>query len=284
MDPLLQFLHQKPDPAWTWRFDAARHDWSPQNALALANCALLAYRDAAEAQATFKGWGFLDASAALPAGPTQALVAWRPECIVVTLRGTRPTKLQDYVTDIDYAQDAVDMFPWKNGGAVHRGILSRWDKVQADVVRLINQANAHLGGARPLFFCGHSLGGALAMVGASRLYADFGGHIAGIHTIGQPRAGNPAFCKAYDAALGAVTFRCVNDADLVPHLPPVVLPPTDVTLLLSPGGWPSYAHCGQLRRLLPGGGVSSAPNSDVGLFNLLEHVPTEYIARLARLG
>jgi hypothetical protein len=74
--------------------------------------------------------------------------------------------------------------------------------------------------------------------------------------------GDPVFCTRYDAVLGAVTSRCVNDRDLVPHLPPRELGKAEATLV---GGGPvaeRYEHVGQLRLLLADGGLSDDPDEE----------------------
>src|SRR6202008_4848353 len=74
---------------------------------------------------------------------------------------------------------------------------------------------------------GHSLGGALAAITALTL-AEFGHvalrppgypRLAGLYTFGQPMVGDPAFAEWAEGQLGPLTFRYVNDDDLIPRLP-----------------------------------------------------------------
>src|SRR5690606_37727833 len=71
---------------------------------------------------------------------------------------------------------------------------------------------------------GHSLGGALAVLATAVLKIGLRMPVAGVYTYGQPRVGDAEFCRVYDQVLKDITFRYVNDADVVPHLPPEQLP------------------------------------------------------------
>jgi Lipase (class 3) len=75
---------------------------------------------------------------------------------------------------------------------------------------------------RPLYITGHSLGGALAMLFAYR-WSNPTIPIAGIYTFGQPRVGDAKFRRRYDVLLGARTFRVVNEEDIVPRVPGLLL-------------------------------------------------------------
>ena len=82
--------------------------WSGANALALAHAARLAYEPAAKIKVQVTDWGF-------PAGrfkfiesendnsllDTQAFVAGNDEMILVAFRGTQPTELKDWLTDLE---------------------------------------------------------------------------------------------------------------------------------------------------------------------------------------
>jgi hypothetical protein len=78
-----------------------------------------------------------------------------------------------------------------------------------------------LAGASPggrLLFTGHSLGAAIAVLAARRASAVAA--VDGVYTFGMPRCGGRAFAEAYEAALGARTYRFVNGHDIVPTVPP----------------------------------------------------------------
>ncbi|HBY63420.1 MAG TPA: hypothetical protein DEH78_26650, partial [Solibacterales bacterium] len=66
-------------------------------------------------------------------------------------------------------------------GKVHRGFAAALDKVWASEVK------PKLGGPRPLWVAGHSLGGALAVLAAARWAIVDGQPVQGLYTYGQPR-------------------------------------------------------------------------------------------------
>lgn len=154
-------------------------------------------------------------------------------CIV--LRGTRTA--EEVVVDLTGVQIDVPLI-WKLQLAkVHLGFLILF----AFLYEQIQAAARALGSAQPLLFSGHSLGSALATLGAldveRQVFA--GGGASGqvqLYDFASPRVGDPVFQGAYDAVLPG-TFRVVNLADVVP-----VLPPTSITVA---GVTYRYAHVGQ---------------------------------------
>ena len=88
------------------------------------------------------------------------------------------------------------------------------------MTRYINQVREE--GTR-LFVCGHSLGGALAVLAAYRLsHCEGPGAptVGGVYTFGQPRVGNSALAKSCSLELSQRIFRYVNSSDIVPLVPP----------------------------------------------------------------
>jgi hypothetical protein len=60
MDPMLHLFQQRPKENWAWTLDPSRVTWSRDNALALANCALLAYSDPKFVEGQLRDRGFDD--------------------------------------------------------------------------------------------------------------------------------------------------------------------------------------------------------------------------------
>ena len=146
--------------------------------------------------------------------------------IIVAFKGS--SSVRDFLQDADIR--------WRNFGysestyppKVHRGFFE--DFVAIDIA-VVSQVRGYLQG-RPnakIFVTGHSLGGAEAIFGAFEL-ARQGLPVAGVFTFGQPRVGNGNFCAMYDRSLGEITYRVVNQNDIVPRIPAWL------------GG---YRHCGQ---------------------------------------
>lgn len=65
----------------------------------------------------------------------------------------------------------------------------------------------------PLYICGHSLGGALAVVATWALESRYN---AACYTYGAPRVGNSEFAERFKTPI----YRVVNGADPVPFIPP----------------------------------------------------------------
>lgn len=172
--------------------------------------------------------------------------------ILVCFRGTEPTRPADIVTDLKYKLVAAGDY---GAGQVHEGFKSAidavWGEVAAKVAELADKR-------QPVWFAGHSLGGALAVLAASRYeqivecenkdakialdkaeaamepdkhddatligerqkaLARLRGRVAGTYTIGQPRVGDEAFVKDFSSRLGQSHVRVINNRDVVPRVP-----------------------------------------------------------------
>jgi hypothetical protein len=73
-----------------------------------------------------------------------------------------------------------------------------------------------------LFFTGHSLGGALALIAAERAVRDptVNARATAIYVFGCPRAGGADFFNRYTPVFGDSTFRLVHGTDIVATVPP----------------------------------------------------------------
>lgn len=146
---------------------------------------------------------------------THVLINRYEDCIVIAFRGT--SSLRDWLTDMEFPLRPVA------GGRVHEGFLSAINSVMVKLT-------AELSGSEvfkyqpvlPIVVTGHSLGGALAVLCAWYLQ-DRGYAIDSVYTFGQPRVGDKAFAATYQAVLGAKTFRVVNQNDIVPRVPGVLM-------------------------------------------------------------
>ncbi|WP_437806508.1 lipase family protein [Sorangium sp. So ce1078] len=78
-----------------------------------------------------------------------------------------------------------------------------------------------------LYITGHSLGAALAVLAAARLYTVSILHewhwkkLRGIYTFGQPMVGNQEFARRYERGFGHMLFRHIYKRDVVPRMPPL---------------------------------------------------------------
>ena len=77
------------------------------------------------------------------------------------------------------------------------------------------EVEAALPPGMPLLICGHSLGGALALLAASRLAA----RSPRVCTFGAPRVGNEAWGRRLLEATGNQVVRYVNEEDIIASVP-----------------------------------------------------------------
>jgi hypothetical protein len=108
---------------------------------------------------------------------------------------------------------------------VHRGFAQSYASIGPRVVRVVAQLTARDEGEGWRVFCtGHSLGGALATLGAldlsSRTRKDGSRRFPQVQTynFGSPRVGNAAFAAQYDKRV-PVSFRLANPHDIVCSIP-----------------------------------------------------------------
>ena len=229
MDPLLNLLNQRPHPEWEWQFEADANGVSTVNAVALGNLALLAYSPVGDVQEYLadEKRGF-DVSTFTPLrqADTQGFVVRRQEGLFICFRGTEPTKMVDWLSDVNFHRvDFCESHGVKPGlirGLVHGGFAAALNVVRIGMLSAV--ASLAPKPDERIWITGHSLGGALAVLAAAVLKFEAGRDIAGLYTYGQPRVGDNAFCEALDAALTGRFFRYVNDQDIVPHAVPIALP------------------------------------------------------------
>lgn len=136
--------------------------------------------------------------------------------IIVAFRGTEPFDSPDKERMIlDWLDDLlIDQVPAPAGpGKVHQGfndaVSDLWDWTLA-------QVKTHTSG-KPLYVTGHSKGGAMANIAATRFVA--AGLKPYVCTFEAARCGDPDFATGYaQQVLNAVRYEYQDD--VVPHLPP----------------------------------------------------------------
>ena len=183
--------------------------FDPRNAWWMAEASFIAYTEGeflidALKQAGFEKVRFFKAELT----DSQGFVASNSQWILTAFRGTEPTKLKDFITDGDFLQEDSGQ-----GGKVHSGFLEAFREIwfQAGLSSYLDTLLKTK--KRPLWFTGHSLGGALAT-----LAADHHPAATGLYTFGSPRVGNWAFRRDFKVP----HFRFVHNLDLITHLPPMI--------------------------------------------------------------
>ena len=171
-----------------------------------ACCSLLAYRKPNISEKYFRQAGFESISMMDVKGAQCYLLANENDAIIV-FRGTEPKQKSDLWADIK---------TWKRKsetqGSVHAGFKGEVDKLWSGVQTFINSNNE-----KNLYITGHSLGGAMATIAASRL-RDVDS-IKACFTYGSPRVGN----KVWADHLRFHHQRIQNNNDAVTQTPPMLI-------------------------------------------------------------
>lgn len=179
-----------------------------RRSLLFAELAMIAYNDEAEASAAAALAGFPDASFFDRDG-SQAYRFRNDHDCVIACRGTEPNEWNDIRADANARSVLAETV-----GRVHRGFKQEVDDLWP-MVETALMDNRHA-----LYFCGHSLGGAMATIAAGRCYLS---HIPSnpveLFTYGSPRVGD----KRYINYVQLDHYRFVNNNDIVPRVPPSLL-------------------------------------------------------------
>jgi triacylglycerol lipase len=195
--------------------------YSPAHAYWLGKAADLAYKEESVSRADTARWGFdhyqffyAKHELPFPLEDTQAYVAASDHMIIAAFRGTEVAKIADWLSDVN--TPAVPG-PARNG-LVHLGFHQALGSIYPEVRDAIEGLRTN---DQTLWFTGHSLGGALAMLAAARMYFEDPKLLAdGVYTFGQPRTCDRLLARAYDSAFKSRVFRFVNNNDIVPQVPP----------------------------------------------------------------
>ena len=138
---------------------------------------------------------------------------------IVAFRGTRPLQALDWLVDgtvraQPLRDDCTDL-------QVHGGFARNLEVIWPSVASVL--------GATPtleaLYFTGHSLGGAMAVLAAAlaaRTPPGGGAALRGIYTFGQPKVAAQESVTAFQREIGNRLFRHVYARDVVPQMPPHV--------------------------------------------------------------
>lgn len=186
-----------------------------ERSLLFAELSMIAYNDEQEAQRAAAAIGFPDTALFDNQGAQAYRFRNRFDCVVAC----RGTELHDW-NDIEADVNAVAVLA-ETVGKVHRGFKNEVDQLWPMLEEVLSTNRL------PLWFCGHSLGGAMATICAGRCFRS---HITSnpeeLYTYGSPRVGD----KAYVNYVKLTYYRWVNNNDVVTRVPPT---------------WLGYRHTGQ---------------------------------------
>lgn len=182
--------------------------------LVMAELSLISYNDEWEAKRAAEAIGFPDAQLFDRDG-AQAYRFRNEYDVVLACRGTEVTEWNDIKSDANAVMAALGAL-----GNVHSGFNASVDVLWPMLEDLLG------GDKQPVWFCGHSLGAAMATICAYRCKRSaIVGDPQELHTFGSPRVG----CKRYIRHVEVTHYRWVHNNDIVTRVPPVFM---------------GYRHCG----------------------------------------
>ncbi|GAA3261248.1 lipase family protein [Streptomyces lavendulae] len=216
---------------------------SPQLAYWMVRAADLTYKDEATIDAQARAWGFdrvrhhhTRFTPPFPLEDTQAYTIASDKMIITGFRGTEPAQIRDWLSDATTP-------PWPGPGKtgyIHYGFGQALDSVFPAVRDALADFRDN---EQSVWFTGHSLGGALAMLAGCRMYLEEPRLQAdGIYTYGQPRTCDRLLAASCNKGLKDRLHRYVNNNDIVPQLPPE----------------PAYTHVDTLHYIDASGRIRSA--------------------------
>lgn len=224
-------------------------------------------------------------------GNTQVYIATDVRNIVCAFRGSElPTTIDGlkdwFLTNannllvLPEGQAGSDFAAAGVGARFHRGFLEALHSIWAPFSQAVDAAYSK--SERPIWLCGHSLGGALALLAAWRLERN-ALPVHQVYTFGAPMIGNAAAAAALARSLQGRVFRYIDVRDIVPKLPTISLTSN------------LYEHCPQEMTLGQGDAAavdaSLAPGEQIqpeamksvwsAVMGQLEpHFMTNYLARI----
>ncbi|WP_163930343.1 lipase family protein [Paraferrimonas sp. SM1919] len=142
----------------------------------------------------------------------QAIVIEHSEYICVAFRGT--DEIDDWLDNLKAFRTA-QLF-----GEFHRGfwasLIDVWQPI-LDKCDLLQRAHK-----RPIFFTGHSLGGAMATLAAAQ-FVHVDRPFTSVYTFGQPRTMDRASSQFFNSQCSTRFFRFHNNNDIVTRVPARVM-------------------------------------------------------------
>lgn len=251
------------------------HSYDPKNAWWLAELSRVIYRESVGENAqvmpdrptVLQNAGHEEVAFAR-GNSSEAAIIRVGEFHVLAFRGTE--ELSDWLRNIDVRPDK-----WDGPGRAHKGFVGGLNEVWPQLHPKLREITT------PIFYTGHSLGGALAILAAVRIEADR--RPVAVYTYGGPRCGDDEFARQHP--LRDRIHRVVNNRDIVPRVPP------------------GYEHTGGLHYITSEGTMLTDPSSaqvkldflrddethellkgDLLPELLTDHAPVNYVAWMQRFA
>ena len=187
---------------------------SPDNAYMMMAASYLAYSFwPGKRERILSSWGFNEINIFnSERHSTNGYWASHNDFVLIAVRGTQePT---DLLTDLNVQLQTFPM-PSFSDAQVHSGFLSSAQSIQDNLIDALRYAKTR---KIPLFMTGHSLGGAVALLGALKLLST-GGEVDAVWTFGLPKVGNNSFYSAARKTLSSRWHHINQTVDPIPMLP-----------------------------------------------------------------
>ena len=182
-----------------------------ERSLLFANLASIAYSNIKDATKQAKKLGFTTTEFYEKDG-AQAYRFMNTTDLVIACRGTQPSEFNDIKADLKAMPVMAETV-----SRVHRGFKAEVDELWPAITEDINR-KANFG--KTLWFCGHSLGAAMATIMASRCTHDEElNSPVELYTFGSPRVGWKKYCNS----LNVVHHRWKNNNDIVTTVPLAIM-------------------------------------------------------------
>ena len=143
-------------------------------------------------------------------------VCRKDDRLMITFRGTQTPG--DWLHNLDFIGEPY--LPVAGRGTVHQGFQLVYYAIRKNLLAIVNQMGV---GCTEVLITGHSLGGALATLAMPDiLNQPFATNISPIlYNVASPRVGHSDFQSYFDSHVN-VSYRIVNQWDVVPHVPPAL--------------------------------------------------------------
>lgn len=133
--------------------------------------------------------------------------------LLVSFRGTQETK--DWTTNVNGFHQVIPYGNHDSNIRVHRGFLNAYKSIRGTIHKYISNRKSNI---KNIYVCGHSLGGAIAILCAVDLQYNYPSYNIECYPSGNPKVGNKAFCDSYKKRVPK-TLRTYIRTDIVPTLP-----------------------------------------------------------------
>jgi len=179
-----------------------------RRALLMAEVSVISYMEIEECNIAAGKIGFTDGKF-FDTANAQAYWLQTEYDSVVVCRGTEPNEWEDIKADANALTALAETV-----GKIHRGFKHEVDRIWPHIEEALEN------NSKPLWFCGHSLGGAMANICANRCELSYiDSEPQELHSFGSPRVG----CRKYVNHVRLKHFRWVNNNDIVTRVPPTFM-------------------------------------------------------------